>query len=474
MSRNFIARLYIACLILLLFQTPALCKVTITVEQDGTGDYTSIAEAMNNLPRNGGTILIGPGVYTDLLYIDCKVTILSTDGPETTILDGEGSHRIMVFLRPEERPGKKKLTGPRASVTGFTFRNGYANMGAALRIGHGSKVTVRNCVFHDNYSTWDAGGFLVYDPKTYLLIEDCSFTDNFAHKNGPGGVALFDARAEVNRCTFVRNTTVIGGAGLAAHYASIDVTDCLFQDNVSSDISGALYYYESSGKIRGNTFVGNSSPGSNAATIFIQESYDVEVTENIIVGDESGYGLWVHYCTIDHSCNLFWDNELGDIKEDISPDPTEIFEDPLFCDPAAGDFSIAYESPAAPENNDCKVLFGAFEPACHSGSSATELALSRAAAPPQPLTLHQNHPNPFNPSTRIEYYLPSEVHVTIDVYDVQGRLVSRLVDGIRQRGEHSVEWNGRNNLDRPVRTGVYFCRIKIGSEILTRKMLLLR
>ncbi len=477
MSRNIFSRLAMACLVLLVFQAPALGTITVTVEQDGSGDYTTIAEALENMPPGGGTIIVGPGVYTDQLMIYHNVTIISSEGPEATILDGEGSHRMMTFNRPLEGPGKKK-DGPKASVAGFTFRSGYCDIpmggGAALRVGHGSRVTVRDCIFYNNYSEWDGGGFVVFDQGTYLLIEDCVFTDNFAHKNGPGGIALFEAHAEVNRCTFIGNSTVIGGAALAAHIARLDVSDCLFHDNASSDISGALYYYDSEGDITGNTFSQNYSPGAVAATVLIQESYGVNVAENIIEGEQSGYGLRAYYCTFTHSCNLFWDNELGDIEESLIPDPTEIFEDPLFCDPGSDDFTIAYESPAAPENNDCGALIGAFGPACHSGSSATELALSRVSEPAKPVTLHQNNPNPFNPSTRIGYYLPSEAHVTIDVYDVQGRLVSRLVDDIKDRGEHAVEWNGRNDLDRPVRTGIYFCRMRIGSEILTRKMLLLR
>jgi len=472
MSRNIIARFVTACLVLLFLQAPAMGDKVITVEKDGTGDFTSIAEALEHLKGSGTSIIVGPGVYTEMLEIYRSVTIVSSDGPETTILDGEGSHRILVVPPPPGFTGNRPL--PVCRVEGFTFRNGYSDMGAAVRIGYGGVVTIHSCIFRNNHSTWDGGGFIVDDAGSSLVIEDCDFIENFAHKNGPGGVALFDAHVDVNRCTFVGNTTVIGGAGLAAHYASMNVTDCLFRDNVSNDISGAIYFYYSSGMIRGNTFAGNRSSGSNAATILIQQSYDVTVTENIIAGEESGFGLWALYCIFDHSCNLFWDNELGDIKGDITPDPTEIFEDPLFCDPGVGDFSIAYESTAAPENNGCGVLIGAFEPACHSGSRTAQPVMNPAPAPPQPLVLHQNNPNPFNPSTRIAYYLPSETRVTIDVYDVQGILVSRLVDGIQVRGEHTVEWNGRNHLGRPVRTGVYFCRLRTGSEILTRKMLLLR
>ncbi len=61
------------------------------------------------------------------------------------------------------------------------------------------------------------------------------------------------------------------------------------------------------------------------------------------------------------------------------------------------------------------------------------------ATPAMPLTLHQNHPNPFNPSTTITYYLPAAAAVTLDVYDTAGRLVTRFFDQENQeRGIHSV------------------------------------
>ncbi len=97
------------------------------------------------------------------------------------------------------------------------------------------------------------------------------------------------------------------------------------------------------------------------------------------------------------------------------------------------------------------------------------------ATPEAPLTLQQNHPNPFNPSTTIDYYLPEAAPVALEVYDASGRLVSRLLAGVRQeRGVHSIEWRGVDDAGRTVSSGVYFYRLRAGRETLTRKMVLLR
>jgi hypothetical protein len=91
------------------------------------------------------------------------------------------------------------------------------------------------------------------------------------------------------------------------------------------------------------------------------------------------------------------------------------------------------------------------------------------------LALHQNHPNPFNPSTRISFTLPVECAVRFEVYDVSGRLVARLIDGARQSaGTHDIEWNGRDASGRAAASGIYVYRLAAGKETISRKMVLLR
>jgi len=91
--------------------------------------------------------------------------------------------------------------------------------------------------------------------------------------------------------------------------------------------------------------------------------------------------------------------------------------------------------------------------------------------------LHQNHPNPFNPSTTIRYEIPEgegSEWVTLTVYDVEGRRVKDLDRGYRPGGVHAAEWDGRDEAGRAVSSGVYFYVLRAGSETLTRKMALLR
>ena len=78
-------------------------------------------------------------------------------------------------------------------------------------------------------------------------------------------------------------------------------------------------------------------------------------------------------------------------------------------------------------------------------------------------------PNPFNPVTRVSYYVPDEAYVTIAVYDVTGRLVDRLVSQVEQAGEHTVEWNASR-----APSGIYFCRLEAAGVVDTRKLVVMK
>ena len=88
--------------------------------------------------------------------------------------------------------------------------------------------------------------------------------------------------------------------------------------------------------------------------------------------------------------------------------------------------------------------------------------------------LDQNHPNPFNPATRITFGLANEGEVLLQVFDARGALVRTLEHRLLPAGRHSAEWDGRSDSGRRVSSGIYFCRMKSGGHEITKKMVLLR
>jgi len=95
-------------------------------------------------------------------------------------------------------------------------------------------------------------------------------------------------------------------------------------------------------------------------------------------------------------------------------------------------------------------------------------------APAHGLTLAQNVPNPFNPSTRIDYNLGGAGKVTLRIYDVRGRLVRGLVDRADVPGTHSATWDGRDDRGIAVASGAYWYRLTTPEGVRQRRMTLVR
>jgi hypothetical protein len=95
-------------------------------------------------------------------------------------------------------------------------------------------------------------------------------------------------------------------------------------------------------------------------------------------------------------------------------------------------------------------------------------------APRYTTHLVQNTPNPFNPTTRIDFTLAEKGIVRVEVFDVQGRLVAKLLDAEANAGPNHVVWNGLDTNGRMATSGIYFYRLVTPTAELTRKMVLLK
>lgn len=88
---------------------------------------------------------------------------------------------------------------------------------------------------------------------------------------------------------------------------------------------------------------------------------------------------------------------------------------------------------------------------------------------PKKFALHQNFPNPFNPTTNIEFELQNTANISLIVYNIEGKLIGKLLEGKYISGKYIVEFNG-NNLS----SGIYFYQLKANNFIETRKMILIK
>ena len=94
---------------------------------------------------------------------------------------------------------------------------------------------------------------------------------------------------------------------------------------------------------------------------------------------------------------------------------------------------------------------------------------------PYAYALHDNFPNPFNPETQIRFSIGSQEDVKLIIYDVVGRQVRTLVNGSSfSPGFHVANWDGLDDKGQKVPSGLYIYRIKAGSFIADKKMLLVK
>ncbi len=93
---------------------------------------------------------------------------------------------------------------------------------------------------------------------------------------------------------------------------------------------------------------------------------------------------------------------------------------------------------------------------------------------PKEFSLSQNHPNPFNPETIIEYQLPISCHVAITIYNTLGQEIRTLIHGEQQAGYHQIVWDGKDNSGQKVGSGIYLYQMRAREFVAMRKMILIQ
>lgn len=104
-----------------------------------------------------------------------------------------------------------------------------------------------------------------------------------------------------------------------------------------------------------------------------------------------------------------------------------------------------------------------------SGNSHSEISAHKAN-----FVLHENYPNPFNPTTTIRYALPAESRVVLAIFNSAGQQVRTLVNTLQSAGEKTVQWDGTNSQGKRVSSGIYLYKLEAGNFIRTRKMILMK
>jgi hypothetical protein len=388
-------------------------------------EFVTINAALDSASP-GDTVLVAPGTYADfetrafqasgtflvssLVFLKGDVVVASEDGPTSTHLNllggGDGDYSIPVFGWLFG-PGHAILEG--FSVTGAPIGN------RGLQATQSGKVTIRNCIFQnlDVRGTSRPYGGAVLGDITQLDVVDCEFLD--CHADVGGAIYQLERTVRIEGCRFLgcsngavnvvgslhypNDTAAIlesefannsGHAALAGGAFGGEVVERnVFFDNSAGALAmssrvlavirnnvmvnnhrgeggGAIQWGQGAVTIDGNTLANNSTSGGLGAAIrFYTVNGTMAVRRNIITGstgDEAIYMLPTNDGPISE-CNDFWNNPDGDFRF-YTPGPTDIFVDPEFCNPDAGDFTLSSTSPCLPGNSNGCGLIGALGMGC--------------------------------------------------------------------------------------------------------------
>ncbi|MFC1572068.1 right-handed parallel beta-helix repeat-containing protein [Candidatus Eisenbacteria bacterium] len=367
-----------------------------TVRPDGTGDYPTIQAAIDTA-EGGDIIELTDGTYAgdgnrDISYHGRGITIRSQSGnAENCVIDCEGSeadpHRGFLFNTGETggarlegitvtagwwaaRGGAISFEGPvTAVIADCRLISNHARWGGGIDCDDGAAPTIENCTLTQNRASWSGGGLRVqssapvitgctfhanhanhggamyfYAEETIPVVSDCFISDNIAdHSTGGVHCELFVAPS-FHRCTFTGNRSLVQGGALTASIVStLNVYDCTFWANAGGSDNPTLASGEQCQTVLWNTIIASTDQGP-------------------AVSCYPGYSATL-YC-----CDLYG-NEGGDWIEEIADQlrvDGNIGEDPLFCDPEMGDFTLQDCSPCAPlspPNEECD-LIGAWAVGC--------------------------------------------------------------------------------------------------------------
>ncbi len=143
-----------------------------------------------------------------------------------------------------------------------------------------------------------------------------------------------------------------------------------------------------------------------------------------------------------------------------------------FASAQSGPVGIGYSRANSRFDNFC--VSGATSPLIAEGEVRNDEGTDwTSSVVPVSMELDQNYPNPFNPKTNIRFTLPNASAVSLEVRNVLGQLVTTVYAGELPAGSHQFEWDS-NSSGRPVASGVYFYTLRTNSEVITKKMMLLK
>jgi len=210
-----------------------------------TNPFATIQTAID-YAQNEDTILVNPGTYVENIdFYDLNIVVISTDGPEVTIIDGNQNNSVVIF-----RYGVTSAT----VLSGFTVQNGNAYAGGGIDCAVGSNPSLMNLTVSGNTASYEGGG--IYCQNSNLSLENVTISGNLSGGRG-GGVFCHNSSPVLENVTISGNVATDGG-GICFNGPSLGLINTTISGN-TADYGGGLYCGSASIDLI-NTIVWNNSP----------------------------------------------------------------------------------------------------------------------------------------------------------------------------------------------------------------------
>jgi predicted outer membrane repeat protein len=308
---------------------------TLVVNASGTGDFPTIQAAVD-VAWTLDTVELLDGTYTgngnrDIDFNGKAIEVRSQSGnPEACIIDCQADfydkHRGFYLHSGEAALSK---------ITGLTIKNGYTTDAGGAILCHGASPAISNCIIDSCISYLDGGGISYWSAPGRPSLDSCVFKNNHTYGEWGGGVCCLSSDVDISDCIFMGNTIDFPaeGGGLGLVESESHVMRCTFYANETdpADPRGSAIYWYDCTPIIENTIMafGIGGPpmyshGDSVATLICCDLY----------GNEGGD--WTGSIASQYGTN------------------GNIWEDPRFCNPVAGNLTLHLSSPcAAPNNPGC-------------------------------------------------------------------------------------------------------------------------
>jgi len=422
---------------------------------------------------NGETLIIDPGVIVEFqghykFNVQGKLIAIGNqqDLIKFTVSDTTGyynnSHTGWHGLRFNNTPA----TNDSSKVKYCQFEFGKAigdfqidNFGGALFVLGFNKISLSNCMFTNNYAAERGGG--IYSSSnlfTYNLI----ISENNAVYWG-GGIYIGSSFSLSN--SLITNNWANHGGGISCYGNDLDLVNLTISNNFAEDSGGGIfsnaYYTDITNLICWNNYPEQirGARGPAQATGFLTIEYSC-IEGGVYDLELSGMMLYWLDGNLDEN-PLFHEN--GDYPYSLS------FESPCID---VGTFDIAgFNLPEFDLAGNQRIYgdeidMGAYEWQ-GTGAENNELPITNF--------LLKNYPNPFNPSTTIEFSIQNIFNVEITIFNTKGQIIKTLIHNEFAKGNYSVIWNGNDEFEKPVSSGIYYYKLNInGKTKAVRKCLLLK